>query len=194
MKKLITSVIFISMFTCGFAAADTESVDVRWFADGTPAGGMSHLTRTADAIFLAVDVRELPPGDAITLWWVVFNNPSACMAPGCSGADLTEDGIIAAEIAVGNASGNVVKSDGTLELGAILREGQNELDHQFLFNAGFTGASLLNAGGASQAEVHLVIQSHGQGRGGKKLLEQLAYFEANCTPACVDVQFAIHLP
>lgn len=192
MKKLITSVIFISMFTCGFAAADTDSQPVGWFADGTPAGGTSHLTRTADAVFLTVDVQELPPGDVVTLWWIVFNNPALCATTPCSEADFAETPAV--QIAVGNASGNVVKSDGTLELGAVLREGENEDGHQVLFNAGGDGESLLNAGGASQAEIHLVIQSHGQGRGGKKLLEQLAYFEANCTPACVDVQFAIHLP
>jgi hypothetical protein len=194
MKSFISKVVLVSMFVCGSAVADTQEADVLWFVDASLTGGTSYLTRTADTILVTVDVRGLPPGDVVTLWWVVFNNPGSCMDPGCSGADLNPDGIMAAQIAVGNATGNVVKSDGTLELGAILREGMNEDGHQVLFNAGPTGVSLLNAGGASQAEVHLVVQLHGHGRGGKELRAQLAEFEANCTPSCVDVQFAVHLP
>ena len=63
-----------------------------------------------------------------------------------------------------------------------------------MFNNGFDPAGSILTVEPDAAEIHVVVQSHGQGRGGKKLREQLAYLEANCTPACADVQFAVHLP
>ena len=180
------------MFVCGSSVADTSTTDVLWFADASPTGGQSHLTRLDDTILVAVEVAGLVPGDAVTMWWVVFNNPAGCTPPFCgTDDDFTEEGIINAQIAVGNATGNVVKSNGTLELGGALRKMEND-DHQILFGAGF-GVYLLTVD-PDDAEVHLVVQNHGQGRGGKKLREQLTFFEANCTPSCQDVQFAVHPP
>ena len=65
-------------------------------------------------------------------------------------------------------------------------------NHQVLFGEGF-GAYLLTAS-PHDAEVHLIVQTHGQARGGPKLLEQLAYVERNCTPFCTDIQFTVHIP
>jgi hypothetical protein len=135
------------------------------------------------------------PGDAVTLWWVVFNNPAGCSSGTCGDDEFepgNEDLLEDAEVAVGNASGNVVKSDGTLEFGGALRKNTMD-DHQILFGAGFASPYLLTVD-PDDAEVHIVGQTHGQGRGGKKLREQLTYFEANCTPSCADVQFAVHPP
>ena len=53
--------------------------------------------------------------------------------------------------------------------------------------------ALLTASG-NDAEVHLIIQSHGQARGGPQLLGQLTYAETGCTLFCADVQFAVHQP
>ena len=192
MKAFISRVVLTAMFVCGSAVADTDTQSVLRFADGMDTGGLSHLTRTGDTILVTIEVEGLVPGDAVTLWWVVFNNPAGCTAPFCgTDDDFTEEGIMNAQIGVGNASGNVVKSNGTMELGGALRKMENH-DHQILFGAAF-GAYLLTVD-PDDAEVHMVLQNHGQGRGGEKLREQLTYFEANCTPSCEDVQFAVHSP
>lgn len=120
----------------------------------------------------------------------MFNSPENCSDP-CNGDDLPGS-IGAAQIAVGNASGNVVKADGTLEFGARLPVGENTPGHQIVFNAGGAGDAMLLS--AEDAEIHLVVQSHGQARGGKQLLQQLSMVNSACTPACADVQFAVHLP
>ncbi|MFU8821731.1 MAG: hypothetical protein ACNA8G_09250 [Gammaproteobacteria bacterium] len=105
---------------------------------------------------------------------MVFNNPEGCIIPNeCSGDDIPAR-IGSAGIAVGNATGNIARGDRTTE-----------------FGAGEMSNMLLTASG-DDAEVHFVIQSHGQARGGHPLFEQLSDFEANCTPACADVQFAVH--
>jgi hypothetical protein len=72
-------------------------------------------------VTVTVEAAGLTPGDAHTLWWVVFNNPSACSDP-CG--------------------------------------------EEILFPAGLTGQALLTVSG-HEAEVHLVIRSHGHARGGK---------------------------
>ena len=66
------------------------------------------------------------------------------------------------------------------------------LGHQVLFGDGF-GPIVLTAS-PHDAEVHFIIQTHGQARGGPKLLEQLTYVDINCTPFCSDIQFAVHVP
>jgi hypothetical protein len=182
------------MFVCGAALADTDQQPVLDFSDFSDTGGNSFLTRLDDMILVTLEAEDLTPGDAMTLWFVVFNNPEGCFAVGQCGEfdeDFSDAGIISAEIAVGNATGNVVKSNGTLEFGGVLRQNMND-DHEIIFGAAF-GDYLLTAD-PEVAEVHVVLQSHGQGRGGMKLREQLTYFEANCTPSCADLQFAVHKP
>ena len=157
--------------------------------------GKSILTRYNNMVLVSIEAAGLEPGDAVTLWWVVWNNPQGC-SDGICGDDEFNPGneglLVAAEAAVGNASGNVVKSNGTMEFGGVLRKNTMD-DHQVVFGAGFSSPYLLTVD-PQDAEVHMVLQNHGQGRGGKKLREQLTYFEANCTPDCEDVQFSVHLP
>jgi hypothetical protein len=152
---------------------------------------------------VVVEAEQLEPGAVHTLWWVVFNNPEGCSAPGCGEDDIfTEDGlngpgIDAAEIAIGNATGNVAKSNGTVELGGALKAGPAGLDtdHEVLFvpaDFGGDGEGLLNVR-PDDAEIHVIVQSHGQARGGPQLLKQLSMVEYGCTPGCEDIQFSVHL-
>lgn len=205
-SSLIIAVALAVMMIGGTAIAaghlqpSTTNVEsTSWFADGSPAGGKSILTRTDTMVVATVEAANLVPGDAHTLWFVVFNEPANCSDGVCGEDDifgpdgnLNEDGIVAAQIGIGNASGNVAKSNGTAEFGAVLRQGVND-DHQVLFPAGFDGASLLTAD-PDDAEVHLVVQTHGQARGGSQLATQLTYVEAACTPFCGDIQFSVHAP
>ncbi len=179
-------------------SSTTGSTAVLSFADASDTGGTSHLTRTDGMALAMVEAQGLVPGNAYTLWWVVFNNPSACSNP-CgeddifAGSGLNVPVVEAAQIGIGNATGIVAKADGTAEFGARLKRNDTSGAHQIVFPAGLSGNALLTAS-PHDAEIHVVVQSHGQGRGGKQLLKQLTYLEANCTPTCVDVQFAVHLP
>lgn len=180
-------------------ASTTDVQRTYWFADESDAGGKSILTRTDTMVVATVEAANLVPGDAHTLWFVVFNEPEDCSDGVCGEDDiflpdgnLNEAGIVAAQIAIGNATGNVAKPNGSAEFGGILRQGVLD-DHQVLFPAGFDGASLLTAD-PDDAEVHLVVQTHGRVRGGPQLATQLTYFEAACTPLCGDIQFSVHAP
>ncbi len=79
MKSIFPRLVLILAFVCGSSVADTDIQDTQWFAGGA-AGGQSHLTRLDDMILVTVEVAGLVPGDAVTLWWVVFNNPAGCAA------------------------------------------------------------------------------------------------------------------
>ena len=203
-----TSTLCLTLFACclsGQAFSDghlvpstTDTQNVYWFADATDTGGKSHLTRTDGMILATLEAANLKPGDAYTLWWVVFNMPENCSHPG--GEDdifnpdgsLNEQGIVNAGIAIGNASGNIVKSDGTLEFGGRLPKGTNNPGHQVLFGAGFDEVMLVRS--PHYTEVHLIVQTHGKGRGGPPLLKQLSMVNSNCTPRCADLQFSVHVP
>ncbi|MGI9328424.1 MAG: hypothetical protein ACR2PZ_24625 [Pseudomonadales bacterium] len=50
-----------------------------------------------------------------SIWWVIFNNPSACLDPGCGLADLMNDGGEAAQVAIFNASGAISAASGELK-------------------------------------------------------------------------------
>jgi hypothetical protein len=185
------------------------------FSDGTDAGnGVSHLTRTSEEALAVVEAEGLDAGGPHTLWWIVFNNPAGCTPdvpagdPVCGEDDiflpngeLNAAGVMAARIAIGNATGNIARADGTIELGGRLQgypPGAAQVDdgHQILFvpsDVGGVGNNLLTVRPAD-AEFHLIVQGHGNARGGKQLLKQLSEEAYGCTPNCEDLQFTVHTP
>lgn len=201
----VTSAVLLLTTSAAVAAghlmmSNTDVQPVQWFSDGSASDGQSVLTRTDGMVVAVVEAAGLTPGNAMTMWWVVFNEPADCSDGACGEDDifnpdgtLNQAGIVAAQIGIGNATGNLVKADGTAEFGARLKVGDGSGAHQVVIPAGFQGDSLLTVSG-NAAEVHLVLQDHGQARGGSRLLEQITYLEAHCTPRCADVQFAVHTP
>ena len=183
------------------ALSTTNTEAVYLFTDGSDAGGLSHLTRTDGMIIATVEPANLVPGHVHTLWAIVFNRPEECSDGVCGEDDIfNEDGtlnvpqVLAVGIAIANGSGNIAKADGTLEFGARIPMGADlaQLGHQVLFGDGF-GPIVLTAS-PHDAEVHFIVQTHGQARGGPKLLETLNLEGSNCTPFCSDIQFTVHVP
>ncbi|MDX1578014.1 MAG: hypothetical protein R3266_06000, partial [Gemmatimonadota bacterium] len=43
--------------------------------------GTSKLVRTADGVSYRLSTSGLEPGNAYTLWFVVFNDPAGCLTP-----------------------------------------------------------------------------------------------------------------
>lgn len=186
----------------GHLAPSTTNTESLYFFDtGSDAGGRSHLTRTDGMIVATVEPANLVPGHVHTLWVIVFNRPEECSDGVCGEDDIfNEDGtlnvpqVLAVGIAIANGSGNIAKADGTLEFGARvpMNADLEQFGHQVLFGDGF-GPIVLTAS-PHDAEVHFIVQTHGQARGGPKLLETLNLEGSNCTPFCSDVQFTVHLP
>lgn len=184
-------------------AASRSTANVYSFADvGTPIGASS-LVRNRNGVTATLRTTELLAGHAYTLWWVVFNEPSAC-APDdgdeeiegvdCSAADLGKPAVKADVLF---ATGHVVGGSGKGNFAARLNEGDTDGS---LFPP--PSAGLIDA---AQAEIHLVVRSHGPAIPGE-VNEQIRSFGGGCTafldpPAvpgeegeCADVQFAVHAP
>jgi hypothetical protein len=189
---------------------------VNWVLDtplrvDTPEGPVvkeaeSTLVRMEHGLYATFSAVELEPGDAFTMWWVIFNQPENCTDSKCGFDDVfsfDEMGdVIKTEVgarqwnfpahaitgfALGRASGSVVDTNGTAEFRAHLPVGDA---HEFDF-----GPGLLNP---LTAEVHLIIRTHSQMIPGL-LHEQLNTPWGGCPEGwpkdpCKDVQVAIRLP
>ncbi len=181
--------------------------DVYFFADPETSVGWSTLQRTADGLLATFAANEIQPSYAVTLWWIVFNDPENCSAPGCSEddifaggdptADLNAEGIAAADIVAGYAAGTVASPDGYVLLSAGLDA--DEIGPEVIFGE---GALLKDVAGA---EIHLVVRSHGPAIEGLVDVQTTSYgggCETMLNPPevpdaegeCAELQFAMHLP
>lgn len=181
---------------------------VEWVADETVVeGATSSLTRMEHGLYMTFNAVGLEPGEAYTVWWLIFNKPENCSDGECGLDDsflmdengdilLTEEGAEqfnlpgreAVVFSQHRATGSVVDADGTAEFRAHLPVGDRT-------EVQFDGPGLLDA---MKAEVHLVIRTHGASIPGL-LHEQMNTPWGGCpegwpkTP-CVETQLAIHLP
>lgn len=168
------------------APAVAQSSGVYWFADASPVpGAWSTLRRNDNGVTMTLHTTGLDPGATYTVWWVVFNNPAACTHGAgdlqCGEGDLAPFGGDPAVMSSALwATGHVVGNDGVATFAARLNVGRTH--GQVLF-----GDGLLNA---HQAEIHLVVRSHGAPIPGM-VKAQTHTFEGGCEiNVCVDQQFA----
>lgn len=131
-------------------------------------GSNASLTRMEHGLYAKVETSGLTAGDAVTLLWVIFNEPAECSDSACGGDDIfnmaegkvvpnpdgsapmNRDAIEAAKVSLLRADGRVVGEDGTAAFRSHLPIGDAS-------EAAF-GPGLIDP---EAAEVHLVIRSHG---------------------------------
>jgi len=161
-------------------AADRGTVAVHVFPDGPDIpGASSTLVRSAGGVSIRLSTDGLAPG-AYTAWWVIFDDPSACV-DGCGLDDLG--------VATGlYATGHVVGDNGKANFAAHLSVGDlSGLDATA--PPIFAGPGLLHP---FEAEVHLVVRNHGPAIPGR-IAEQTKVFAGGCDVfACVNVAAAAH--
>jgi hypothetical protein len=164
--------------------------------------GTSTLVRTDHGVSATVETSALAPGDVVTLWWIVFNNPEACENPfagsPCGPPDVLNPETQASLLP---AAGRIVDEDGTAGYGAHLRVGDT--------SRALLGPGLLDA---REALVILVLKTHGP-KIPELTSEMLSTFAAGCqnqddvppgtppdlvgTPGpneCAEIQFTVHSP
>lgn len=201
-SNLFSFIIFSSALAMGIsgpAQAQTSKADVFTFfnADETAAAGdvvgQARLHRSKEGANLGIETTELVPGDAYTIWWIIFNNPDACAPPGCSGADFPANGgDPAVEASVMNATGRVADSDGNATFSAFLPAGFMHTNRESTNPRQAFGPGLQNVRGA---EIHVVVRSHGPSSGN---IEQISTLFADCNAddgtggmVCFDAQAAV---
>lgn len=171
---------------------------------GVPEGvpdASSTVRRTKNGVNATLHTSGLTPGNAYTMWMVVFNNPAACAGVPCLEPDLFNPDVAGNVIYVtghvaddeeGTFSGRVAKGDtsNTVPLDEIL-------DGMFDFLPPPVGLTEL-----LDAEIHLVVRNHGA-MIPDQMPGQIHTFEGGCTEVsslglgsgpnvCADIQASIH--
>lgn len=150
--------------------------------------GESDLARSLDGIAMNIDTTDLPVG-AYTVWWVIFNNPSACTGENgaCVAADTGKAVGNPTEAGVLWATGGIVGPDRIGHFSASLGLGVDAAPGPVL-----RGPGLTNPLGA---DVHLVVRYHGPAKFSDPipLAEQITTVGGTCDEfPCFDPQVAIH--
>ena len=191
----------LSMAAAASAANGPEHSMVFTFVPEAPVdGAVAQLVRAGSGVAYNLRTSDLVPGHAISIWWVIFNNPEACDGD-CGIEDLfvdfPDDLTPNPDVnpAVMSGGGNVVGRSGRAGFAAHLNEGQITNEHPLFMD----GPGLTDARGA---EIHLVVRSHGP-MVPAQMPGQISTFGGGCEvnlPAgtvpeaigeCADLQFAV---
>ncbi len=179
--------------TVAFGQDGVGTSSVTRFADMTEVQGAgSTLIRTDAAVSIVLTTSGLEPLAPYTIWWVVFNEPAACLGP-CDEDDLfNPDGTMnineAADISILYADGALSDDAGNAAFSAVLLVGAPL--GEVVYGPGLRDAHA--------AEIHVVVRSHGP-LDPERAFAQLSTFEPHPTiggdcALCADQQFAVHLP
>lgn len=137
---------------------------------------------------MTLRTSELEPNAAYTVWWVAFNYPDECASSPCGEPDLVDPDVMTL---VTHAAGHVMGANGEGSFAGSLREGA--VVHNLLGDLG-AGPAVGSLVDAQEAEIHLVVRTHGPKNTPGGVPDQLHTFEVLCGGSCEDVQFAIHQP
>jgi hypothetical protein len=152
---VLASAVLVSASLAAAGSTRGQHSTVRLFMQPTAVSGASaHLTRGSAGISFTLHTF-LPAGDADTVWWVIFNNPSACTdsaGPGLSCGLGDVDPSSPADVSVLNADGLVVGTDGVANFQGSLTVGGTG-PGEVLFGSGITNPL--------GAEIHLLVEDHG---------------------------------
>ncbi|MGF1543891.1 MAG: hypothetical protein ACFB00_05235 [Parvularculaceae bacterium] len=196
------STIAAAALAAGLFAAPANAAQFRADAvtfqqpDGSPAAGetvgKATLSRLPTGARLRVRTSGLQPGEAYSVWWVVFNNPGACAPTGCSASDFATPAV---EASVLNATGRLARDDGSAAFAAFLPIGfihsNPEVDPALVRH--LFGPGLQNS---YTSEIHVVVRSHGPANG---QVDQISTFNGSCLNAppalpCFDPQVVVFKP
>ncbi|MGH3648728.1 MAG: hypothetical protein ACRDTM_16330 [Micromonosporaceae bacterium] len=181
------------------AAVGSSTSAVQLFSDGSAVpGASSTLTRTGRGVSVSLRTSGLTAGDAVTVWWVVFNHPEECQGMAgspyrCGEPDLFNPDV---EASVQYAGGHIIGGSGSYSIGSYLSEGDT--------TGCALGDELLCAGliDAQVADVHFVVRTHGEALP-EYLPGQFQSFGGACGNVpeefggggpnmCEDLQFSVH--
>ncbi len=201
-----TATLLACMSTAWAGSMETMTTVHRFADQAQVKGAEASLMRSHSGVAMKLSTSELPPAEAITVWWVVFNEPQNCSDQKCGendifnlGADekpiLNSDGsdpmnmaaIDAAKISILRADGHVIDKSGDARYAAGLVKGDT--------SEAIIGPGLLDP---IFAEIHLVLRSHGPAQAGK-LDDMLYSINGGCSdkfpnPPCVDLQYVMFMP
>ena len=129
-----------------FQAANMED-----FHTGVVVDGAATLTRTKKSVTAGIFTTGLDKSAAYTMWWVIWNDPSACMG-GCGETSIGVSGN-----SILYAGGFVTGADGSANVTVQLKAGTVNKGIEVL-----VGEKGLDKKKVFEAVIHLIIRSHGK--------------------------------
>ena len=147
-----------------FTLPDAQKID----------GAHAVLRRRDDRIETRIEAADLTPGDVVTLWWVIFNNPEACTVGfagrTCGAGDLGNADVRASVLYGG---GDIADEPGRARYDSTLIVGE-DVSELAIF-----GPGILWPHGA---EVHVVLRTHRDALHDdpELLASQLSTFDGGC--------------
>jgi hypothetical protein len=186
--SLASAVLVLALGVPLTASADEpatyQTADIHTFPDGVGlTGGAGTLTRTKRSVTARLYASGLDMEAAYTVWWVVWNDPSECAGTPCGLGDLGGPGN-----SVFYATGFVTGADGTANVSAHVNAGSLRDGIDVLIPGG------LDAGNGFDAEIHMIIRSHGGILAGL-VSGQIGSFSGSCDiNVCEDQQAIAFLP
>jgi hypothetical protein len=154
--------------------------------EGNPITGTSTLHRNTNGITVNFKAEGLYPG-AYTIWWVIWNNPeycgveNACLEPDFPDSvfpplDPNPDNMVGVEVMY--AGGHVVGKNGKGNFSAHLNAG-DDTPESMNTSFGFTSVGGLRVGNTFDAEIHVVLRTHGPAVPGL-VNEQISSYGGGC--------------
>jgi len=154
------------MAISGQAQAQTSKADMISLADNTTVVGEARLHRSSMGANVTIKTTGLVPGDAYTVWWLIFNE------------DPNDDSVM-------NATGRIADSEGNATFSAFLPVGFMHTEPasgnlRQLFGPGLQDVK--------KAVIGVVVRTHGPSTGN---IEQISTLLGDCdVNVCDDVQIA----
>jgi hypothetical protein len=154
-----------------------------WDLGGTPIG-TSKLVRTGNGLSADFYTEGLTPGNAVTLWFVIFNHPGLCSGGMCGPDDMGVNNPAQGDFLFGG--GHVVGDDGVETFGGHLKAGDTSRSGlaERLVQRGVCQEGeacptpgLTNPQGAL---VILALHDHGPALTGQALVDQISTFLGDC--------------
>jgi len=208
-KLLMIVLVLLAAFGLSVAVSAQDEMGsnspVYSFADGSVQDdSWSIVNRYDNGLSMSLHTSNLVPGDAYTIWWVIFNAPENCTDGVCNEDDLfvidpetngiamddfgqrvmNPDALENAQISIQYATGGVVDADGKGDFAAAVGTGN--------VPGVIAGPGVVNP---ETAEVHLIVRTHGPVIA-DAFDAQITTFGGGCepmdAPPCQDVQFAVH--
>jgi len=158
------------------------------YDDALNVTGTATLLRTNNKISMTFHANNLTPGNAYSVWWVIWNKPENCAIP--NACDVGDFGITqTVEVDAMFAAGHVVGNSGVGNFAGSLNEDDDSGSINHLFNEPPFALE-----DARTAEVHLLLRDHGPAIPGE-VNEQISSYSGGCdTNVCYEPMFAIFSP
>lgn len=144
-------------------------------------GATATLVRRDDGVSWTFQTHTLQPGHAYTIWFVVLNNPDACLSHPCSAVDIITNHLLT-DSQVTFGAGHVVGSSGQATFAGSFQAGD--------IDGWFAGGGLSDP---RTADIHLVLNDHGPVLA-EYLPGMIHTYRAGCTDASLPPIFHAGAP